>query len=115
MPKSTLISIINDILEDSKAKEIRFLDVHTMTTITDYMVICSGTSTRHVKSIAKNLEEKAKAQQLRPQAIEGEVEGEWVLVDLGDAIVHIMLPHIREFYALEKLWSVLDDEMDDPQ
>lgn len=101
-----LVEIVQESLEDSKAREITHLDVHELTTITDRMMICSGTSSRHVKSIASNLVKDIKARHLGPCTIEGENEGEWVLIDLGDIIVHIMLPPVREFYDLERLWSV---------
>ena len=95
-------------LEDLKGVDIRVLDVRTMTGITDMMVFASGTSDRHVKSLAGNVVRQAKLAGCRPISVEGEREGEWVLVDLGDVVVHVMLPRAREFYQIEKLWSVGD-------
>jgi ribosome-associated protein len=95
-------------LEDIKAKEIREIDVRGKTSIADFMVIASGTSTRHVRSIANEVAVQAKAIGCVPIGVEGEREGDWVLVDLGDVIVHVMLPRVREFYALERLWTVGD-------
>ena len=101
-----LRELVTGSLEEIKARDVTVLDVRGMTTITDYMVVCSGTSDRHVKSIAGKLVDDAKAQGIRPAGVEGEDDGEWVLVDLGDLIVHIMLPKIRDFYNLERLWDV---------
>lgn len=101
-----LVTIIVDALEDMKAVDIRSLDVHEMTSITDVMIVCSGTSTRHVSSIADNVIEKCEASGFKPLGIEGDDHAEWVLVDLGDAVVHIMMPETRDFYKLERLWSV---------
>lgn len=101
-----VISIVIQALEDLKAIDISVLDVKCITSITDYMVICSGNSARHVKSIANNVVEKAKAEKAVVLGIEGELEGEWVLVDLGEVVVHVMLPRAREFYSLEKLWNM---------
>lgn len=103
---NTLEKIVLDALEDLKAVDVVNLDVKDITVITDNMIIASGTSSRHVKSLANNVIEKAKENKFRPLGIEGEDQGEWVLVDLGDIIVHIMMPQIREFYQLEKLWGM---------
>lgn len=97
-----------DALEELKAKDIREIDVRGKTSIADLLVIASGTSARHVKSIADEVGKFAKKAGVMPLGVEGEVEGEWVLVDLGDVIVHVMLPRIREFYGLERLWTVGD-------
>lgn len=93
-------------LEEIKAKDIAVLDVHKLTSITDIMVVASGTSSRQVKALADNVVEKAKAVGCRPLTVEGEREGEWILVDLADVVVHVMLPSTRDFYQLEKLWGM---------
>jgi ribosome-associated protein len=93
-------------IEDIKGLEVKVLDVAALTTITDYMVICTGTSNRHVKSIADNIIVKAKAAGHRPLGVEGLDAAEWVLVDLGDVVVHAMQAQTRIFYQLEKLWDV---------
>lgn len=95
-----------DALEDLKGREIVALDVKETSDFTDIMIFCSGTSSRHVKSLANSVIVSAKAHNVMPLGIEGNDEGEWVLVDLGDIVVHIMQPNIREFYQLEQLWTV---------
>lgn len=102
-------------LEDLKALEVRTLDVGKLTTITDAMVIASGRSNRHVKSLAEEVIKQAKTAKVEVIGIEGENEGEWVLVDLAYVIVHIMLPKVRDFYQLEKLWNMGDDEVQQNQ
>ncbi|HET6433700.1 ribosome silencing factor [Dyella sp.] len=99
-------------LEELKAKDVREIDVRGRTSIADLLVIASGTSARHVKSIADEVVKFAKKAGVMPLGVEGEQEAEWVLVDLGDVIVHVMLPRIREFYGLERLWTVGDREQD---
>jgi ribosome-associated protein len=105
---ATLRKTVIAALEDLKAKDIREIDVRGKTSIADLLVIASGTSARHVKSIADEVVRFAKKAGVMPLGVEGEQEAEWVLVDLGDVIVHVMLPRIREFYGLERLWAVAD-------
>jgi ribosome-associated protein len=102
---SPLQSAVTAALEDMKAVNVSVLDVRGLTDIVDTMVIASGNSDRHVRSIAERVVEKAKAAGFRPLGTEGEREGEWVLVDLQDVLVHVMLPRVREFYGLERLWD----------
>jgi ribosome-associated protein len=101
-----LAEVVTAALDDLKAQNVAVLDVSDLTDVTDTIVIASGTSDRHVKSLAGRVLERAKEAGFRSLGVEGEREGEWVLVDLQDVIVHVMLPRIREFYALEKLWDV---------
>jgi len=105
---ANLRSQVLDALDDLKAKDVKEIDVRGKTSITDILVIASGTSTRHVKSIAAEVVKFAKRAGVMPLGVEGEKEAEWVLVDLGDIVVHVMLPRIREFYGLERLWTVGD-------
>lgn len=99
-----LLEVVLSTLEDSKAKDVTVLDVRGKTSMTDFMVVASGTSERHVKSLASHVAEEAKKNDTQPIGVEGEDVGEWVLVDLGEVIVHVMKPQIRDFYQLEKLW-----------
>jgi ribosome-associated protein len=96
-------------LEDLKGTDIVELDVRNMTSVTDIMIIASGTSDRHVKSLANAVVMACKKVGVSALGVEGEREGEWVLVDLGDVVVHVMQPRIREFYALEKLWAMTEE------
>jgi ribosome-associated protein len=106
MNSEQLSTLVVDALDDIKAQNITRLDVRDMTTVTDFMVIASGTSNRHVQALVENVAEKAKKAGHRPIGVEGEEGGEWVLLDLQDTLVHVMLPKVREFYNLEKLWSL---------
>lgn len=92
-------------LADMKAVDVRVLDVRGISDVADFMVIASGTSDRHLRSIADRVVQMAKAAGHRPLGVEGEQQGEWVLVDLPDVMVHVMLPRTREFYQLEHLWE----------
>jgi ribosome-associated protein len=103
-----LLECVRKATEELKAKDLVEIDVIGKSSVADYMVIASGTSSRHVKSIANEVVKFAKQLGVMPLGVEGEREAEWVLVDLGDVIVHVMLPRVREFYALERLWTVGD-------
>ncbi len=106
MNSEQLSEIIVNALDDTKAQDIVKLDVRDLTTVTDYMIIASGTSNRHVRALVDYVSEKALEVGRKPIGIEGEDGSEWVLLDLDDALVHVMLPKVREFYNLEKLWSL---------
>lgn len=99
-------------LEDMKAGNVKVIDVRKLTDVTDTMIVASGTSNRHVRSIADRVVEKCRGAGFRPLGVEGDREGEWVLVDLQDVLVHVMLPRIREFYGLEKLWDARPSRRD---
>jgi ribosome-associated protein len=102
----TVTQVVGRALDDLKALETTFLDVRHLTTVTDGMVIASGRSDRHVRAIASAVVEQCKKSGYRPLGVEGANAGEWVLVDLGEVVVHVMLPRVREFYKLEKLWDI---------
>ena len=103
---ASLRAVVIDALDDLKALEVKVLDVRGLTDVADTMVIASGTSDRHVRSVAKNVVEKTKAAGFRPHGVEGQQDSDWVLIDLHEMIVHVMLPRTREFYGLEKLWDM---------
>ena len=102
---AALLRVVLAALEDMKAVNVVEIDVRGLTDVADTLVIASGTSDRHVRSISDRVIEQAKAHGVRPLGTEGEREGDWVLVDLQDIVVHVMLPRVREFYALERLWE----------
>ena len=106
MSNEKLKNNITSALEDLKADDIVVLSVAESSTVTDWMVIASGTSNRHVKALANNVEVEAKRSGFKPLGSAGNDTAEWVLVDFGDVIVHIMLPSTREFYDLESLWTL---------
>lgn len=103
--ESVLVKTITAALDDMKAVNVRVMDVRGITDIADCMIIASGNSDRHVRSIADRVVERCKAAGFKPYGREGERDAEWVLVDLNDVIVHVMLPRVREFYGLESLWE----------
>ena len=105
MDADALKHLVEEALDDLKAVNTVCMDVSGLTDVMDYLVICSGTSNRHVKSLANNVCMEAKQAGQRPLGVEGEDAGEWVLVDFGDEVVHVMLPATRDFYDLERLWS----------
>ena len=100
-----VLRLILEALDEAKAEDIRQLDVRKLTDITDFMVIASGTSHRHVHAMAERVREAARQKRLRPIGIEGEVENDWILMDYADVVVHLMMPQVREFYSLERLWN----------
>ena len=105
-PRASLKTVVIDALDDMKALEIKVLDVRGLTDIADWMVIASGTSDRHVRSVAQRVVERTKEAGFRPHGVEGQQDSDWVLIDLNEMIVHVMLPRVREFYGLEKLWDM---------
>ncbi len=105
---SPLQGIVTAALEDMKAVNVKVLDVRGLTDIADTLIVASGNSDRHVRSIADNVVVKSKAAGFRPLGKEGARDGEWVLIDLHDIVVHVMLPRVREFYGLEQLWEAAD-------
>jgi ribosome-associated protein len=98
-------NLIIEALEDAKARDLAVLDVRKICDFTDYMVVASGTSNRHVVSIADKVMEKMTGQRIKPSGVEGMENGDWVLLDYGEVVVHVMRPQTRDFYNLEKLWS----------
>ena len=102
---ATLRNAVVEALEDKKAKEIVALDVRKLTSLFDYVVIASGDSSRQTKALARNVQEKLKELGAHVYGVEGEQSGEWVLVDLGDIVVHVMQPTVRQYYNLEELWT----------
>lgn len=98
------LKVVHEALADVKAKDVIELDVSTISDVADAIVIASGTSTRHLKALAHNVADEARKAGYRPIGIEGEQDAEWVLIDLGYVVVHVMLPTARKFYDLESLW-----------
>lgn len=105
MQAEALAQLAREALESVKADDIRTLDVRGLTAITDFMIVASGRSNRQVQAMADKVVEAAKAAGVRPLGVEGQQQGEWVLIDLGDVVVHAMQPATRDFYQLEKLWQ----------
>lgn len=105
MTAEELRDIARAALDDMKAVDAVVLDVRKTSSVTDYMLVASGTSDRHVRSVVDGVLEKARERGVKPLGVEGETHGQWALVDLGDVIVHVMRPEVREFYQLEKLWG----------
>ncbi|MEW5680885.1 MAG: ribosome silencing factor [Pseudomonadota bacterium] len=105
MQTTELVSFIQDKIDDMKGRDIVTLDVRGKSSVTEFMIICSGTSNRHTKSIADYVAAEVKKAGINALGIEGQSSGEWVLLDLGDVVVHVMLEDSRSFYQLEKLWS----------
>lgn len=105
MRAQALVDLVKGTLLDSKGQDIHVLDVRKLTDVTDFMVIVSGTSNVHIRSMTEKLVEAMHKQNLHPVGIEGADPGDWVLIDCGDVVVHLMRPQTRDFYNLEKLWD----------
>lgn len=106
MQTDELLKIVQTVLDERKGQYITTIDVRGKTSFTDYMVIATGTSDRHILSLCQYVSEKVEESGMKPLGIEGGQGSDWVLLDLGDVIVHVMTAQAREFYQLEKLWSV---------
>ncbi|WP_027855634.1 ribosome silencing factor [Marinobacterium litorale] len=104
-----LVNLVQGALDDMKARDVVTLDVTGKSSVTDWMVVASGTSKRHVISVAQDVLDKVKEAGLKPVGVEGQEAGDWVLVDLGDVVVHVMMPDARSFYDIERLWSFDND------
>ena len=104
------VKVVHEALEDVKAKDILAIDVSLISNVADAIVIASGTSTRHIKALADNVAEEARKAGFRPLGVEGERDAEWILIDLGFVVVHVMLPTARRFYDLESLWRAAPEE-----
>lgn len=115
MHSDELKQLVVEAIEDVKGNDITCLSVAGQTSVTDHMVIACGTSNRHVKSLADNVVDHCKKSGVRPLGIEGEDKSDWVLVDLGDVVVHLMMPATRQFYDLERLWDVETMAATEPQ
>ena len=111
MQAEQLLKLVEDELNERKAHHVSTLDVRGKTSITDYMVVATATSTRHAKSLCDYVVEKVKQNGLQPLGQEGAGGSDWVLVDLGDVVLHVMTGQAREFYQLEKLWSVAGEKV----
>lgn len=109
MESSELVKLVESELNERKGHNIAMLDVRNKTSITDYMVVVSATSNRHAKALCDYVVEKVKENGVMPLGMEGQLNSDWVLLDLGDVILHVMSGQAREFYQLEKLWSVAGD------
>jgi ribosome-associated protein len=109
MKTETLLNLVIESIGDIKGHGIRTLDVRKVSSVTDYMVVATGNTNRQVGAIARHVMEESKKHGHPPLGSEGENTGEWILVDLGDVVVHIMQPHIRDFYQLEKLWGEMEE------
>ncbi len=105
MNSSELKDLVVNALEETKGKDLTIIDVQAKTDVTDMMIIVSGTSSRHVKSLADNLIKACKDAGVQPLGSEGGDQAEWILVDLGAVVVHLMMPSARQFYDLERLWE----------
>lgn len=103
------IKVVHEALLDVKAKDIIEFDVSKISNVADAIIIASGTSTRHVKALADNVADEARKAGFRPIGVEGERDAEWILIDLGFVVVHVMLPTARKFYDLESLWRPTSD------
>jgi len=113
MQGEKIVELVIDALEDMKAIDIKTIDVTDRSNVTDYMIIATGTSRRHVKSAAEHVLMSLKDKGQQPKGTEGTDASEWVLVDIGDVVVHVMMPDTRGFYDLEKLWYDMDEESQD--
>lgn len=102
---ATLRNAVVEALEEKKAKDILALDVRNITSLFDYVVIASGDSNRQTNALARNVQDRLKELGAKVYGVEGEQSGEWVLVDLGDIVVHVMQPTVRQYYNLEELWA----------
>lgn len=105
MQLEQLNAFLSDKADDMKAEDIKTIDVQGKSSITDFMIVCTGTSKRHVVSIAEHIAKESKQAGLEPLGVDGQAEGEWVVLDMGTTIIHVMQQEQREVYQLEKLWS----------